>query len=444
MAFTLCGLPARKEIALASEIAANRLVPFRWPAGWTPEQVKILAGSPINCLLVNDSGAAAAGAARAGGLEVREWSSLSPAPLAKARWDGSAPIIALTEVDWPQIKPMARGANAEAGPTGAPWIDSTSWVARLAASRAPSKQIWMGCEPPGDQVLTAQAYRLAITDCAATGARWMISLDTKLAGGIAAGNAEAAATWRQMTDTLAFFEKRAAWRAYRHRGPLGVISTFAGDNEFMSTEVLNLAARRNLLYRVIDRSVAATEDLAGLRAVLWVDPEAPPAPLAAKLSAFARGGGLLIVSRAAARTFPGERDLDCAVAGYNLRAMGKGSVASPQRDWDDPFFVALDAHNLLSRRNDPVRVFNGSSLWLHYSADPRGTASLIQFVQFGGSRRGAAASPVSLRIQYPHRAVQIHTMDSDAARPLEPVRLDKVVEYHLPSFSVYAALEVTA
>ena len=224
-----------------------------------------------------------------------------------------------------------------------------------------------------------------------------------------------------------------------------MISTFAGDNEFMSTEVLNLAARHNLLYRVIDRSVAASEDLTGLRAVLWADPQAPPAPLAARLSAFARDGGLLVVSRAAAAAFPGGSALDCAVAGYDLRALGKGSVASPQRDWDDPYFVVLDTHNLVSRRYDPVRVFNGSSLWVHYSADPRGAASLIQFVEFAGSRwRTGGGSLVSLRIQYPHSAVQIHTMDTGTARPLAPVRVGRDVEYHLPAFSVYAALEVTA
>jgi hypothetical protein len=224
-----------------------------------------------------------------------------------------------------------------------------------------------------------------------------------------------------------------------------VISTFSDSNEFTSTEVLNLAARRNLLYRVIDRTAALSEDLAGLRAVLWVDPETPPAPLVAKLSAFARNGGLLIVPRAAATAFPGGHALDCAVAGYDLRELGKGSVASPQRDWDDPYFVVLDTHNLVSRRYDPVRIFNGSSLWVHYSVDQRGSASLIQFVEFGGRRWGTGGgTEVSLRIQYPHRAVQIHTLDTGTVRPLAPVQVGRDIEYHLPAFSVYAALEVTA
>jgi transposase len=425
---------------MPQEPSPNQLVPFRWPSGWTAANLSLLAGGPINCLLLDTPTHPVAEPARGAGLVVREWSSLGAAPLAQVRWDGSAPIVALSEVAWPQIKPVVRGANVDSGPTGAPWIDSTSWVSRLAASRAPTKQVWLAFDPPRDLILDAAAYRLAIADCAATGARWTISLDPKLAAGLAAGNAQALATWRQMNNTLAFFEKRVAWRSYRAQGPLGVISTFSGANEFMATEVLNLAARRNLLYRVIDRTVAESDDLAGLRAVLWVDPQTPPAPLAAKLSAFARGGGLLVLPRAAAAAFKGERTLDCAVSGYEMRALGKGAVAAALRDWDDPYFVALDTHSLVSRRYDPVRMFNASSLWVHYSAQPRGTASLIQLVSFA-SRPGTA---VSLRIQYPHREVRMQTLESGAPKLLEQVRVGRDIEYYLPAFSTYAALEVTA
>ena len=206
---------------MAQEPSPNQLVPFRWPSGWTAANLSLLAGGPINCLLLDTFEHPVAEPARGAGLVVREWGSLGAAPLAKTRWDAGAPIVALTEVAWPQIKPVVRGANAESGPTGVPWIDSTSWVSRLAASRAPSKQIWLAFDPPGDLVLGAAAYRLAIADCAATGARWAISLDPKLAAALASGDAQALAAWRQMNDTLAFFEKRAAWRSYRVQGPLG-------------------------------------------------------------------------------------------------------------------------------------------------------------------------------------------------------------------------------
>ena len=429
---------------MASELSADRIIPFRWPAGWTdPKLVSLLEGGPVNCVLFDGAPAQPlAEALRKAGLIVREWSTLAAAPLGETNWNSSAPILAITEVAWPSIRPMARGDGAQAtsGPTGVPWIDSSSWVARLAVSRAPGKQIWLGFTPPKDAAPSEAAYRVAIADCAAATARWMISLDPALGAGLAAGNADALKTWRSMSDTLSFFEKRRAWRSYTPDGPLGVVSTFSGTNEFLGTEVLNLAARRNLLYRVIDRSAVAAADLTGLRAVLWLDPERPSAPLVDKLDLFAKAGGLLIAERNVAMAFKAGKVLDCPVAGYELHALGRGTLASPLRDWDDPYWVAVDVHNLVSRRHDPIRMFNASSLWVHNSVAPRGQGSLVQLVNFTGRSGGS----VSLRLQKPHRSVAIHTLESGGPQPLKPVPVDKTQEYYLPSFSVYAALEVTA
>ncbi len=429
---------------MASELSADQVIPFRWPAGWTdPKLVSLLEGGPVNCVLFDGAPAQPlAEAVRKAGLIVREWSTLAAAPLGETKWNSSAPILAITDVTWPRIKPQARGGGAQAvsGPTGVPWIDSTSWVARLAISRAPGKQIWLGFTPPQDAPPSEAAYQVAIADCAATTARWMISLHPALDAGLAAGSADALKTWRGMLDTLSFFEKRRAWRSYRHDGPLGIVSTFAGTNEFLSTEVLNLAARRNLLYRVIDHSAIAGADLTGLRAVLWLDPERPSPTLVDKLATFAKAGGLLIAQRKAALDFKAGNVLDCPVTGYELRAFGKGTLAAPLRDWDDPYWVALDVHNLVSRRHDPIRMFNASSLWVHNSVAPRGQGSLVQLVNFTGRPGGS----VSLRIQKPHRSVAIYTLESGGPQALKPVQVEKTMEYYLPAFSVYAALEVTS
>jgi len=186
-------------------------------------------------------------------------------------------------------------------------------------------------------------------------------------------------------------------------------------------------------------------DLGGLRAVVWLDPDPPAADIAPKLSIFARDGGLLIVPQKAAAAFKPERVLDCAVAGYELRALGKGSIASAVREWDDPYFLAADVHNLVSRRYDPVRMFNGSSYWVHYSTAPKAKDGLVQLVSFGAASRagGAGTSDVSLRITQPHSSVAFHTLDAEPA-PLTPVTEGGVTEYRLPSFGIYAALEVKA
>jgi hypothetical protein len=273
----------------------------------------------------------------------------------------------------------------------------------------------------------------------------MLTLDEKLSRSLAAGVASAQKRWRSTLATLAFFEQRKAWRSYMHEGPLGVVSTFAGGNEFLGTEFLNLAARRNLLYRIIDRSRLASASMAGLRAAIWLDQEVPPPEDAAKLVEFTRGSGLLIASRAAGPAFKGERQLDCAVAGYELHSLGKGMLATTAKEWDDPYFLAADAHNLVSRRYDPIRMFNGSSYWVHHSEAPGGGDSLIQLVSFGGASRagGTGTAEVSLRISREHRSVMLHTLDAEPA-PLQPVTVGQNTEYRLPQFATYAALEVKA
>jgi hypothetical protein len=85
-------------------------------------------------------------------------------------------------------------------------------------------------------------------------------------------------------------------------------------------------------------------------------------------------------------------------------------------------------------------LFNGSSLWVHYSAPPGGRSGLVQLVSFTGRPAGS----VSIRIASAHRSVAIHTLESAEPKPLPPVRVDGHIEYHLPAFSTYAALEVTA
>ena len=424
-------------------MSPENLVPFRWPAAWTdPALLRLLAGSPINCLLFDTLTTAepVAAEARAAGLTVLEWSALAAVPLAEVKWDSPAPQTAITGLAWPRIKLSSTGRpnEVEAGPTGAPWIDSNSWVARLAAVRAPHKPVWLGFESSKDDpVPTGSAYQIAIADSAAAGARWMISLDDGLRKGLPASNADALKTWHGIVGALAFFEKHRDWATWEPWGSIGILSSFAGKDEFLGQEVLNLASRRNLLYRVLDRSLPASLKLEGLRGVLYVDSDPPSAGLKAQLDSFARAGGLLIVPRALASQWAGGKPTACPVSGYDLRPLGKGSLATATRDWDDPYFLAADVHSLVGRRNDPVRLFNARSLWEHYSVTEEGRRALLQLVGFT-SRPNASVSAAPAR---PWRSVAMYAIGSDAPTMLELVKVEGRMELQLPPFSYYAALE---
>ena len=79
---------------------------------------------------------------------------------------------------------------------------------------------------------------------------------------------------------------------------VGVLSSFSGDDEAMSWEVLKLLTRTNEQYRVIPNGSFSAKSLSGLQAVLCPDAGAPGDALRKPLLDFVQAGGLLILRSA--------------------------------------------------------------------------------------------------------------------------------------------------
>jgi hypothetical protein len=174
-------------------------------------------------------------------------------------WDSHAPAVAIGGNVWPGVSLASGGADASAGPTSMPWLDSNGWYIQMACARLKTP-LWVILDPPGGPaVLSPQSYVKAICDSEAAGARWIISLDDKLRSDLAAGNATA---WKGIAAAAGFFKDHAGWKSYRSLGLVGVISDFGGDDFSLTGEILNLIARRDLLFWVIWRSQALAETTA--------------------------------------------------------------------------------------------------------------------------------------------------------------------------------------
>src|SRR5258708_5627712 len=108
--------------------------------------------------------------------------------------DPASPPDGVTVVKglWPGIRLGRSGGNSDAtaGPTGEPWVDSNGWRVRLARAQRTGASVWIDAVPTGPR-LSAAAYVTAFADAAAAGGRWIISLDDKLAAGIAAQESQA-------------------------------------------------------------------------------------------------------------------------------------------------------------------------------------------------------------------------------------------------------------
>jgi hypothetical protein len=385
--------------------------------------VGLLKGTPINWLLVDkDAGLAPViEQAKQAGLHVAEIAS-PPAG------------VAIIPGEWPGVA-VSRGGGAAAGPTGVPWVDTNSWKIRLEAARRPGANIWVDAPPKGARV-SVGSYRTAIADAAAYGGRWVISLDAQLAAGIADGNADALSTWKEIAGADGFFAARKEWPAYLPEAVVGVISSFAGDDEFMGQELLNLIGRTNQQYAVLLKTKLPVTPFRGLRAVIYADAQPPAAELRKQILDFVSAGGLLITGPKWGVP-PGIPAKD-EHPRYATRALGKGRVAFAKADPDDPYVLANDSALLISHRYELLRFWNGGAVGSYLTVAPdrkRAVAHLLFYADRGPDH-------ASVRIAGRYRKASLWTLDRQEPRPVEMEIQKDAVELHLPAVSQYAAAEL--
>jgi hypothetical protein len=413
-------------------------IPIEWPASWRAEQLGLLRDTPFNALAFKDQPpAGVAEAAQAAGINVpplvwKAWKEID--------WARSEGVLAIGDGFWPaySYKGLADGS---AGPTGEPWLDANGWLYLYARARAGERAVWVRSDPPEDPRTVRQPHlHLLLAEAFAYGGRRPLWLPPEFATALAAGNDQAVGDWKKLVDLARWLQQREAWHSWPAVAPLIVLSDFSGDNEYLAGETMLLAARKQIPFRPVPVAQAQASDLAGRRAVLYLD-QAPPTPkLLALLTAFATTGGLVLAGPASAKAFAGLRPAAAHPhPRFDVLALGRGRVALSRAAFDDAWTLADDTHLLMSRRFDPARLFNGGLLHTHTAASPDGKRTLVHIVNYGTE---PFFQVVALQLTRPVRSAKIHipgTLESksveiggDPARP----------EVLIPHFSVYLAVEL--
>ena len=476
-------LRRRQTPSLPHEFKANLL---QWMA---PESLKLLSGTPINCLIVPwAAGVAedeeqqrqlrpllaraqalglevvgrvyppadiknAATGGHAAGLSALALPSLPETTLAlpviewaerdQIHWNASSTAVALTDCVWPGIRGNAgrNGTAAVAGPTGIPWLDTNAWLSQWARQRCKSKRLWLAFEPAmSESAVDAASYRLALADSESSGARWIVSLDDRFRLALSDQQAAALEQWNQITEVVAFFRSRSAWDELHPKAALGITAGDADAEAFMQGEILNLLGRRQVPFRILGNGPWKVEETQNLAAILCSEAGVPDATQRGLLLQFAEHGGLLIVPDT------WEKPTGAVVShdledDYVLVRCGSGRLAWSREAWQDPYRVAESIHLLMSRRNDLFRLGNGASMSARCTGSSDGRMMLIQLVSFD---RRAGRVPVSLWVKSQFRTARFWKLGSN-----EPITLSSKPEqggreFSLPPFATYAAVELAS
>jgi hypothetical protein len=457
-----------------------------------PVCLEILRGTPVNCVVLNWAAglpadkeqpqalaplisrskaaglavvaiidgkadrAAALASARAAGLDAVLFSGDAPAaglpviPL-EARphltWGAASPVLAARGNVWPAVAGMGLASQAwrsgqdetAAGPTADPWIDSNGWFLRLARACGPSKRVWLLFDPPPKAGLLQPAdYERAVADTYAWGGRWVLTLDEPLRAALGHNEQSALDRWRAIAATVSFFESRRRWRDYSPLGVIGVISDFFGANELVGTETLNLVARRNLPYRIIEKSKALATPFTGLKALVVVDQGLPEPALRKKLLSFAEQGGALLTS--IGWKGEGGKPAGSPHPRLELRTLGKGRFAVCTSESPDPYMVARDIHVLLGRAHDLVRFFNLSAFLMEYASAPDGSSALLQVINYAGRGSGDVATAW---FQDQFQSARLWETGAAVPRPLSMYPENTGMDVELPAITTYVGVEVS-
>ncbi len=394
---------------MAPALAVLALLPQWVPARWhssDPNTLQLIAGTPVNCLLLNVSewkGAfivaahaqriAALGVLRAGAQIRREAararalrldglvlegaveaadrsaahsSGLPVIELPDRRGialDSDAPILGTSEALWPGLE-IEHNGKVIAGPSSAPWVNTNAGFLRFLRASTDAV-LWVGAAPPPGYIFPAERYEEAIGDAALAGARWIIALDADLERRLYAGERGAVAAWRRIMRCLAYFEEHREWRLYRPHSTLAVVQD-VGSGALLSGSLLDMMASQRTPVRVIPARRLDSGRLRGVRLLLIVDPGSLTAAQKKAIEEFQRRGGQTLVPPANWR-FPLTRPDQILLTRRQLDEM--------QDLWELTYNATL-------RKNFGVRTFNTTGMQSSVLIAPDGNSIIVHLVNY--------------------------------------------------------------
>lgn len=419
-------------------MASAPRIPIIWPAAWHDvKALDLLNGSPVNCLIFDPTVPAAvkqAAAAKGFDCPAVRWTDWGETNWAQGRFFPIGGGI------WPGA--AASQNRQEGGPTGAPWVDANGWIVQLARTMAPKgSELWLNSDPPKEtRNISPSQYLLALSEIWAYGARRPVWLAPHHAVEALAGTGEGLAVWKAAINLLQWQLARDAWMAWQPVASLLVVSDFTGPNEYMAGEVLNLSARQGIAFTPVETGRLGAAPFTGKRAALYVDQAPAPQAVAARLRLFAEAGGLVLAMKNTAVLFGNLKPSPDTHPRFDLFQLGKGRLAVSKQDFDDPWVLSRDAHLLMSRRWDSIRLFNAGSLLAHHAVAPHGRSSLVHVLNYTGR---PSANQIALQIPSAARSARMHTAGQPQPAPATIHRRGGRLEVDVPPFPVHCVLELT-
>jgi len=281
----------------------------------------------------------------------------------------TAPWLVLKMGTWPGVRSslasLEGGEVVVAGASQTPWINSNLGVLHvrqiLSADR-PFALAYLdnsGNLDPANPI-SRGFLPLAVAEAAAFSTASVLRLDDTLRQGLAAREPQSIEQWKTLKRYFEFFK--------HHRGvmkmkPVANIMIAVKDWDH-SAEMLNLMSRRRLLYDVVSMG-QLSKTLLEPYALLIVEPSEPLVPdVLDNIIRFMDHGGMVVTNTTNLTSkdrLPTFHKIE-ETSERTLFSVGKGKWVIYQPTFPDPDSFASEIKTLLGRDQQPVRMWNASTV----------------------------------------------------------------------------------
>ena len=298
---------------------------------------------------------------------------------------------------WPHIRAnfVARNnvISQVASRTAQPWIENNAALLRVLQTSASGSYpmltyAWTPVtRAESEEGPAVENYLVAIAEAGSFGGNVLLRLHPRLQKDLLLGKPQARAAWNDIRRYIDFYADNLP-RRYRRVVDVAVVTA----EPMRAFEIINLLARHNVPFEIVDPKTAASRDLAPFK--LLIVPDHVP---------------------------------DAASVATSFGARGVLVTAEQSRD---PNKLALEIRRLLGREKRTIDIWNGITVIAAPYQDPDGSGMLVTAVNYTYQ-----PLPVQMRVRGTFSQVQFESPEQDAVL-LPHERRDGFTEFVIPALRV--------
>ncbi len=314
-------------------------------------------------------------------------------------------------------------------PTSQPWLDGNLALVRFArafdTSQEPLYSFAWDLSDPLVQLhgLKAEDYSLAIAEAGAFHADLILDLHEKLQAGLANGDKDAIAEWRQASRYLEFY--KTGNRGTREAEPRVAVLT---DDYESSYEATNLMARHNIPFRIMHSAELKAHALEDFDVVIAF--AALGNRLVSEIAEFAAKGGVaVLVNLHGAYPWQGAAGKSNGLS--TTYSAGKGRVIEFGGAVTDPTTFSQDIRRLMIKERVSVSLWNSlTTLVVSYAGEKPGER-IVELVNYDEE-----LSQVQVQVKGQFSSVRYETPEIGCCQTLKAAQVDGFTEFVVPDLVI--------